>query len=183
MVASTWPAEERQMPSSVCRSCAILGQHTECHSHSSLTERVVPTKAFLMNTVSDGRKYSSCTRAWNPPPFQPKELGRDSKRPARIWKNQKIKEENVDVSSLPIFAVITLLHFIALTSFHKAFRTLHGGYLIHRDSSKKHITPGPEKRHADKLYIFIKVRRRQQNQVIYFQSSVSFFELMPPLLT
>lgn len=50
MVASTWPAEERQMPSSVCRSCAILGQHTECHSHSSLTERVVPTKAFLMNT-------------------------------------------------------------------------------------------------------------------------------------
>lgn len=36
-------------------------------SYSPLTERVVPTKAFPMNTVSEGRRHSSRTQAWHPP--------------------------------------------------------------------------------------------------------------------
>lgn len=69
-------------------------------SHSPLTKRVVPTKAFLMNTVSAGRRHSSCTRAWNLLPFQPKEQS-GIRRTHQDLKDYKIKEENVDLSSPP----------------------------------------------------------------------------------
>lgn len=44
--------------------CSLSATH--CVPHSSFTKRVMLTKAFLMNTVSEGRRLFSCTQAWNP---------------------------------------------------------------------------------------------------------------------
>lgn len=59
MAASPCPAEGRQMPSSPGRSCALLAQHTWCHTHSLLkSNRGLPDEyGIILPTLKHGTPY------------------------------------------------------------------------------------------------------------------------------
>lgn len=102
-----------EMPSSICRSRALPGCWV---SHSPLTQRVVPTQAFLLKTASGGRRHSSCTQAWNPPPLQPEEQrGGTQKDPQASGKMRRLRKKmQICLCLLTIFAVITVIAFCLL---------------------------------------------------------------------
>lgn len=59
----------------------------------------------------------------------------DSKGPTSIWKDEKIKEENADLSlPPPCLCGSKSLPFVFLTSFFKEFKTLPAGYLNHTEA-------------------------------------------------
>lgn len=81
--------------SSLCRSRAALAQHTGGHTHPF-------PKGWAYKGLREEHSFRGW-KAWNSPPLQAKEQRWDSKGPTGIWKDQKIKEENVDLSSPSLY--------------------------------------------------------------------------------
>lgn len=147
-------------------------------SQSPLTERVGPTKPFLMNTVSQRGRYSSCTQARSPHHSNLWNREGTQKDPPASGKIRRLRKKmQICLLLLTIFAITALLHFTALTSFLKEFRTLHTRSLLHTTSLGNTYHPRSGEATCREVTDLFQGQRKtaESSYCCYFQSSVYLF--------